>query len=143
MSMNALQVRSVSVQHASLRNATLEKDLLKEARTFSWISRPKHNKIERYFPTMSQMNICRLCCGFSGPIGILCESSFNLPPPKYPLHCQHRSCSPEKDNIEQLYLSIDEVPVLPLCSFNLHDATSIPPNRNCILPYSDVIPSGK
>ena len=148
MSMKSYHVCSMELQYASVRNAVLEKDLLKQGdmtKTFMWISRPKHNTIERYFPSMVQMNYCRICCAFAGPLGLLTESFYSLPVPEYSISLLSKTSESQNRNTYSSLINtlVDEVSCLPLHSFDLNDATAVSRRRPRILPFSDVNPRSK
>ena len=135
--MDTLKVRSVSLQYASVQSAVLEKDLKEEkvTKNYDWVSRPRHNLIERYFPSMAQMNICRVCCPFNSPFELISRSIFDLKCPRY-----YHSDSSFSDSLS--FCAADDSLGLPLHSFHLHEKNSphASPRRTYILPYSDVIP---
>ena len=137
--------------HATIQSTKLEVAESKSSdssnvNTFNWVCRPKHNLIERYFPSMAQMNFCRITSSFSRPLDIVAlgfeklnfDSLFlNQAATNLDLSDDESCCL--SSNVSA---SFHDSPILPLCSFDLYNQSfSLPtPTDHSILPFSNVKP---
>ena len=143
------EVLHVSLQFASVKNTKLQLEQHKTSQsttqdTFVWKSHFRHNLIERYFPSMMQMNNCRVVCGFSCPLGLLSEPFLGVPVLKSTL--SSLSCASSGFNsmydLDSSYLLSNEWldDSMSLHSFSLRENRVLSPTRTLILPFSDVTP---
>lgn len=145
-------VPSVSSCRALIQSTKLEIEIKKpqsvfiDERSFKWICRPKHNIIERYFPSMVQMNFCRISSKFFRPFDMVTSAYENANFNTFRVEQDSFDYDSSEEKEESFYLcsntSYRDSSALPLCSFNLHDQSfSSPlPFDDCILPYSNIKP---